>query len=36
MPLPEELTQERQHLANARAELARMRERTLALEVVEA
>ncbi|MFW5471641.1 HelD family protein [Knoellia sp. CPCC 206435] len=33
MPLPEELTKEREHLANARAELARMRERTLALEV---
>ena len=33
MPLPEELTQEREHLANARAELARMRERTLSLEV---
>ncbi|WP_084071847.1 HelD family protein [Knoellia sinensis] len=29
----EELTEERNHLANARAELARMRERTLALDV---
>ncbi|CAN7296707.1 HelD family protein [Knoellia sp. LjRoot47] len=33
MPTHEELTQERAHLANARAELARMRERTLALDV---
>ena len=33
MPMPEELTAERQHLAAARAELSRMRERTLALEV---
>ena len=33
MPLSDELTRERAHLANARAELARMRERTLALEV---
>ena len=33
MPMNEELTEERNHLAQARAELARMRERTLALEV---
>ncbi|MDT0212941.1 AAA family ATPase [Rothia sp. ARF10] len=33
MPTHEELTHERAHLANARAELARMRERTLALDV---
>ncbi|WP_404385519.1 AAA family ATPase [Knoellia locipacati] len=33
MPTHEELTEERAHLANARAELARMRERTLALDV---
>ena len=33
MPTHEELTQERTHLANARAELARMRDRTLALDV---
>ena len=35
MPTHEELTQERTHLANARAELARMRDRTLALDVRE-
>ncbi len=33
MPMNEELTEERHHLANARAELARMRERTLALDI---
>ncbi|GAA4113578.1 AAA family ATPase [Knoellia locipacati] len=33
MPTHEELTEERTHLATARAELARMRERTLALDV---
>ncbi|MFW5473578.1 HelD family protein [Knoellia sp. CPCC 206450] len=33
MPTHEELTHERAHLANARAELARMRERTLALDI---
>ncbi|GGB79884.1 ATPase AAA [Knoellia flava TL1] len=33
MPTHEELTRERAHLANARAELARMRERTLALDI---
>ena len=33
MPTHEELTAERAHLASARAELARMRERTLALDV---
>ncbi|KRE40473.1 HelD family protein [Knoellia sp. Soil729] len=33
MPTHEELTHERAHLANARAELGRMRERTLALDV---
>lgn len=33
MPTNEELTAERQHLERARAELARMRERTLALDV---
>jgi len=33
MPTHEELTHERAHLENARAELARMRERTLALDV---
>lgn len=33
MPMNEELTEERNHLAQARAELARMRERTLALDV---
>ena len=33
MPMNEELTEEQHHLATARAELARMRERTLALDV---
>ncbi|PRY58215.1 DNA helicase IV [Knoellia remsis] len=33
MPMNEELTEERHHLETARAELARMRERTLALDV---
>ncbi|MEO6020166.1 MAG: AAA family ATPase [Knoellia sp.] len=33
MPINEELTQEQHHLATARAELARMRERTLALDI---
>lgn len=33
MPMNEELTSERHHLAQARAELGRMRERTLALDI---
>lgn len=33
MPLNEELTEEQHHLATARAELGRMRERTLALDI---
>ena len=33
MPMNEELTQEQAHLATARAELMRMRERTLALDI---
>nr|WP_040883879.1 ATPase AAA [Janibacter sp. HTCC2649] len=33
MPMNEELTEEQHHLANARAELGRMRERTLSLDI---